>query len=159
MPLEFSVKLHFLYASIIIGLHTAIMFQAFLSNTKKNYSLLYGLKWLSQFNNHIAQSAWAVEYTDCTSTEWYNGYQGRLANLHEWVRFSLGAQFMRPCATSKQKSLVNYLYRGVRLPPPMSVLYMTLNDLMMRSQECWGFGECGAPFHCHCSQVHSGPVW
>ena len=42
-----------------------------------------------------------------------NGKQGRLANLHDWVRFSLGAQFMQPCATSKPKSLVNYLSEEV----------------------------------------------
>ena len=50
------------------------------------------------------------------------------------------------------------LCRGVR-PPPMSVLYMTLNNLMVRFQQCWSFGECGVPLHCHRSQVHSGPEW
>ena len=27
-----------------------------------------------------------------------------MPHMYEWVRFSLGAQFMRPCATSKQKA-------------------------------------------------------
>ena len=36
---------------------------------------------------------------------WCNGKQARLANLHEWVQFSLGAPFIRPCATSKQKAM------------------------------------------------------
>ena len=27
-----------------------------------------------------------------------------LANLHEWVRVSLGAPFIRPCASSKQRA-------------------------------------------------------
>ena len=39
---------------------------------------------------------------------WCNGWQARLANLHEWVRVSLGAPSTWPCATSKQKSLVNF---------------------------------------------------
>ena len=50
------------------------------------------------------------------------------------------------------------LCRGVRLPPT-SVLDMTLNNLMVRFQQCWSFGECGVRLHCHCSQVHSGPEW
>ena len=32
----------------------------------------------------------------------------------------------------------------------MSVLDKTINNLMMRLQWCWSFGECGAPLHCHC---------
>ena len=51
-----------------------------------------------------------------------------------------------------------HLCRGVR-PPPTSVLDMTLNNLMVRFQQCWSFGECGVPLHCHHSQVHSGPEW
>ena len=50
------------------------------------------------------------------------------------------------------------LCRGVT-PPPTSVLDMTLNNLMVRFQQCWSFGECGVPLHCHCSQVHSGSEW
>ena len=56
-----------------------------------------------------------------------------------------------------------HLCRGVRPPPrPMSVLDMTLNNLMVRFQWCWSFGEGGAPLHCHCSQVYSaknGSTW
>ena len=49
---------------------------------------------------------------------------------------------------------------GKTSPPlPMSVLDMTLNNLMVRFQWYWSFGECGVPLHCHCSQVHSGPAW
>ena len=33
-------------------------------------------------------------------------------------------------------------------PPPMSVLDMTLNNLMVRFQQCLSFGECEVPFHC-----------
>ena len=40
--------------------------------------------------------------------------------------------------------------------PSTSVLDMTLNNLMVRFQWYWSFGECGAPLHCHRSQVHSG---
>ena len=35
--------------------------------------------------------------------------------------------------------------------PPASVLDMTLNNLMVRFQWCRSFGECRAPFYCHCS--------
>ena len=51
------------------------------------------------------------------------------------------------------------LCRGVRAPPQTSILDMTLNNLMMRFQQCWSSGECGVPLHCHCSQAHSGPEW
>ena len=51
------------------------------------------------------------------------------------------------------------LCRGVRPPPPTSVLDMTLNNLMVRFQQCWSFGECRVPLHCHHSQVHSGLEW
>ena len=51
------------------------------------------------------------------------------------------------------------LCRGLRPPPPTSVLDMTLNNLMVRFKQCWSFGECGVPLHCHRSQVHSGPEW
>ena len=36
---------------------------------------------------------------------------------------------------------------------------MTLNNLMVRSQSCWNFGECGVSLHCHRSQVHSSLEW
>ena len=51
-----------------------------------------------------------------------------------------------------------HLCRGV-IPPLTSVLDMTLNNLMVRFQQCWSFGECGVPLHCHHSQVHSGLEW
>ena len=41
--------------------------------------------------------------------------------------------------------------------PPTSFPDMTLNNLMVRFQECWSFGKCGEPFHCHHSLVHFGP--
>ena len=66
---------------------------------------------------NIAQSAGAIEYTDCTSAE------------------------------------------GQDPPPPMSVLYMTLNNLMMRFYWCCSLGECEVPLHWHRSQVHYGPEW
>ena len=52
-----------------------------------------------------------------------------------------------------------HLCRGVRPPNQTSVLDMTLNNLMVKFQWCWSFGECRAPLHCHCSQVHSGLEW
>ena len=41
-----------------------------------------------------------------------------------------------------------HLCRRVRLPST-SVLVMTLNNLMVKFQYYWSFGECGVPFHCH----------
>ena len=32
--------------------------------------------------------------------------------------------------------------------PPTSVLDMTLNNLMVRFQQCRSFGECGIPLYC-----------
>ena len=40
----------------------------------------------------------------------------------------------------------------------MSVLDMTLNNLMVRLQP-WRFGERGVALHCHCSQVHYDLEW
>ena len=45
-----------------------------------------------------------------------NGSYLKLVDKFTYLRssiFSLGAQFMRPCATSKQKSLVNYLRSSI----------------------------------------------
>ena len=38
------------------------------------------------------------------------------------------------------------LCRGIRPLPTMSVLDMTLNNLMVRFQWCWSFGGCKQPF-------------
>ena len=51
------------------------------------------------------------------------------------------------------------LCRGVRPPHPMSVLIMTLNNLMVRFQWGWNSGECGVTLHYHRSQVYSRPAW
>ena len=62
------------------------------------------------------------------------------------------------CQTAQLKILVgakptaNWCSR----PYPRST-NMTLNNLRLRFQKCWDFGECRIPLHCHCSQVHSGP--
>ena len=41
-----------------------------------------------------------------------------------------------------------------RKSPQMSVLVMTLNNLMVRLQS-WRHGKCGVPLHYHYSEVHS----
>ena len=67
----------------------------------------------------VAQSAGAVEYTDCTSAE------------------------------------------GVR-PPLTSVLDMTLNNLMVRFQQCWSFGNVEYPFIAiapRSTLARSGSTW
>ena len=52
-----------------------------------------------------------------------------------------------------------HLCRGVRPPPSMGVQYMTLNNLMVRFQRYWSFGECGVSLYCHYSQIHSALEW
>ena len=44
-------------------------------------------------------------------------------------------------------------------PPPAKrvIQDMTLNNVIVRFQQCWSFGECGVPLHFHRSQVNSGP--
>ena len=49
-------------------------------------------------------------------------------------------------------------YSAEKYPPLMSVLIMTLNNLMVRLQWFWRFGKCEAPIYCH-SNVHCGPEW
>ena len=64
----------------------------------------------------------------------------------------------QPSWLGLQNTLTASLQRGKH--PLMSVLDMTLNNLMARLQPC-RFGECGVPLHrhCHSSQVHSDPEW
>ena len=48
-----------------------------------------------------------------------------------------------------------YLCRGVSLPN--KCLGYNAKNLMVRFQQCWNLGECGALLYCHCFQVHSEP--
>ena len=74
--------------------------------------------------------------------------------------FSTPLILVRPCPVG-WGCRIHWLHlcRGVRPPPQTSVLDMTLNNLMVRFQQCWSFGECGIPLHCHRSKAHSGPDW
>ena len=78
------------------------------------------------------------------------------AQINEEIYYSLGCPVGWGCR-------IHWLHicREVRPPPKKktSVLVMTLNNLMVRFQQCWSFGECGVPLYCHYSQVHSGPAW
>ena len=53
--------------------------------------------------------------------------------------------------------LIVSLQRGKTFP--MFVLIMASNNLMLRFQWCWSFGECWVLLHCYCSQIYSGPEW
>ena len=44
-----------------------------------------------------------------------------------------------------------HLCREVSPTPEIRVLDMTLNNLMVKFQRCWSFGESGTPVHWHCS--------
>ena len=50
------------------------------------------------------------------------------------------------------------LCRGVRAPLNECPV-MILNNLMVRFQLCWSFGQCGVPLHCHYSLAQSGNTW
>ena len=43
--------------------------------------------------------------------------------------------------------------------PPTCVLVVTLNNLMVRFQQCSSFGGCEVSLHCHRSKIHSGLAW
>ena len=45
---------------------------------------------------------------------------------------------------------------GIR-PPPTRVQNMTLNNLMVKFQECWNFRKSRLPLYCHRSR--SGSIW
>ena len=49
------------------------------------------------------------------------------------------------------------LWRRLRPLPQTSVQGVTLNNLIVRFQWCWSFGECGALLHCYRSHVHFDP--
>ena len=124
---------------------------------------------------------------DCISDNnicWFNlNYPNKETyNARFWYKFNSSAFKKHSCPTTELRKILTdnttilehqnnicpvswgcrihwlRLCRGVRLPL-MSVLDMTLNNLMVRFPQCWCFGECGVPLHCHCSQVHCGPEW
>ena len=63
-----------------------------------------------------------------------------------------------PSRLELQNTPTASLQRG-KTPTPTSVLDMTLNNQMVKFQQCWSFGEYGIPLYCHLSQVNSGPEW
>ena len=62
-----------------------------------------------------------------------------------------------PSRLGLQNTLTASLQEG--MIPETSVLYMTVNNLMVRFQQCGKFGEYGVPVYGHRSYVHSGPEW
>ena len=50
----------------------------------------------------------------------------------------------KPSRLELLNTLTASLLRG-KTPPPTSVLNITLNNLMVRFQQHWSFGECGVP--------------
>ena len=121
--------------------------------------LCYQKKWFLGFN--IAASTWHGEhnafaiktfFSQSTPTHnWWYPVSG-------WLKWSIPSRLIpKDSCPVSWGSRIHWLHlcRGVR-PPLTSVLDMTLNNLMVRFQQCWSFGECGVPLHCHRSQVHSG---
>ena len=51
---------------------------------------------------------------------------------------------------------LGFLQKGTT-PAPTSFLHITLNNLMVRFQSCWSFGECGVALHYHRFHAHSSP--
>ena len=97
------------------------------------------------------------------SANWNNGkgrktYSRRRSTVksdERWKVFVLSMQ----TTFAQSAGVVEYTdYTSADPPPhPTSVLDMTLNNLMVRFQWCWSFGEYGVPLHCHSSQVHIWP--
>ena len=56
---------------------------------------------------------------------------------------------IRPSQLRLQNTLTTSLQRCKT--PPMSVLDMTRNNLIVWFQKCWSFGECRVPLYC--------PLW
>ena len=111
-PLSTHVVISDLDSELIINHFSNKMYASNQLREKSEKKICNQKKKKKKIQNNTAFSiilASNVYYRNCPSSTFYiiqftSGEQGRLANLHKWVRFSLGAQFMRPCATSKQKA-------------------------------------------------------
>ena len=103
----------------------------FTTKSKPNVNILY----VWQF--HSCQ-----QYNMVNSQHWLT-----CKNKKDFIVQSAGAVEHNDCFSAKGED------------PTTIVLDMILNDLMVRVQYCWNFGECRAPLYCHCSGVHSGPEW
>ena len=102
-------------------------------------------------------SAIITEFNHVHRSRWYSDIFDRV------YLFRCSSAYLHRCISwLMARSRVNMLHTDVplergKIPTPTSLLDMTLNNLMVRFQWCRSFGECGALFRCHCSQVHSGP--
>ena len=85
---------------------------------------------------------------------WPTPFAADLSQLNKYEMTNLFLQTLRlPWGCRIHRLL---LCRGVRTPPlPMS-LDVTINNLMVRFQQCWSFGECGVSLHW---QSLPGPLW
>ena len=64
----------------------------------------------------VSSRVWREVETNKRHLWWCNGLQAWLANLHEWIRVSLSAPFIRPCAASSKelrKLLKNVIRFGI----------------------------------------------
>ena len=111
-----------------------------------------GIRWLSLFRG--VRSPWP----QWVSKIWHSTASGFRSNKLYFDFFVLRFISQR-CSNQLglQNTLTASLQRGKTLPT--SVLYMILNNMISRRQECLSFGECRVCCHCHRSQVHSGPEW
>ena len=85
------------------------------------------------------------------SSDQYTGPQPGVLFYKQWALL-----YDLPSHLGQQNTLTASLQRGKTFSST-SVLYMTLNYLMVRLQKCLSFGKYGVPLHCHRSQVHSCP--
>ena len=87
-----------LYVYIYVRKHNQQYWTNEHSSLEKIYLSLFIFERVAKRLMLVLCERWVGDGTDCNI----------FANLQEWVRFSLGAPFNRPCATSKQKSFVDY---------------------------------------------------
>ena len=119
------------------------------------------LTWIAPLN------LWSFDFWKTTFPTWTTQYYDTFFLLGHWGFSGLSTSY--PPSTTTNLTLAQ-LAGAVECTncfsaeeggktPPTSVLDMTLNNLMVRFQQCWSFGEYGVPLHCHHSQVHSDPEW
>ena len=98
-------------------------------------------------------SAWSYFFIDNPSDlQWKEKFNIKALDLR--LDWSFKIPLQDPIDTWKLLAQSAPLHRG-KTSPQTSVLIMTLNNLMMRFQKFWNYGECGISHHCHCSQVYS----
>ena len=114
----------------------------------------------SQISAH-ASGAWCHPNTLVPIPIWdfyFDIAEWHILSARAWTPV-LTLHLTNPCAKQKVLSLTKPKGKIYKTTPPTSVLEMILNNLEVRLQYCWSFGECRVALYCHHSQVHYGLEW